>query len=513
MPRGADDVSEAVAFRSRFYEDRGTLGLSTCTSARDDLQPRGPGGRLPVGLRRGPLRRLREPLGLQEAPEDDGRVGRRACGAPCCVMRQRSSLPALPDAWPFPGTPPRFVSAFEEFDAFALPWVAGETNKAVMVRDRRAGIVFAKHQKSDSHRGRYGRLWTRGCLLVEISRCAWDSRVFDFRDVERALVPAQVRDPYDRWLSDVQFECRAGPASSRTAFFKRKKASRSRPRGRAGADRERVAWRRADDAEPHRRGRRPPERLGRLGRHGRAPRGAAPRGGEAASAPSPSSASSRPSSGACASRADRGARRRRRLPVVLREEGTKKGPRGPAQDQRGRGPRQARRASCAASPLCRAGRLCATAAVGASGRRRTTTGASTRLFTARTTGLRNGPGALRGAVGPRRQGRLGAADPSSCGCDFVRRDGDPPERRRRNATAPQPAPTPARTAPRPGRRPSPPRWRRSPAAAPAPAPAPPPPRRPPPPSKDAPRRALSPASIAFGAALGAAVALGARRRR
>ena len=45
---------------------------------RDDLQPRGPGGRLPVGLRRGPLRRLREPLGLQEAPEDDGRVGRRS---------------------------------------------------------------------------------------------------------------------------------------------------------------------------------------------------------------------------------------------------------------------------------------------------------------------------------------------------------------------------------------------------------------------------------------------------
>ena len=65
-----------------------------------------------------------------------------------------------------------------------------------------------------------------------ISRCGWKSLVFDLGDVERGLGPAQVRDPYDRWLSDVQFECRAGPASSRTVFYYIKK--RGPGLGRAG---------------------------------------------------------------------------------------------------------------------------------------------------------------------------------------------------------------------------------------------------------------------------------------
>ena len=191
VPRGADDVSEAVAFRSRFYEDRGTLEfvhVHKCGGMT--FSHVAPGVVCPSAFDEGPCGGCVSPWGYKKHPKTMAAWDGEACGAPCCVMRQRPSLPALLDAWPFPGTPPRFVSAFEEFDAFALPWVAGETYKAVMVRDRRAGLVFAKLQKCDSHRGRFGRLWTRGCLLVEISRCGWDSRVFDFRDVERALLGA-----------------------------------------------------------------------------------------------------------------------------------------------------------------------------------------------------------------------------------------------------------------------------------------------------------------------------------
>ena len=151
VPRGADDVSEAVAFRSRFYDQRGTLEfvhVHKCGGMT--FSHVAPGVVCPSAFDEGPCGGCVSPWGYKKHPKTMAAWDGEACGAPCCVMRQRPSLPALLDAWPFPGTPPRFVSAFEEFDAFGLPWVAGETYKAVMVRDRRAGLVFFRQTSKDA---------------------------------------------------------------------------------------------------------------------------------------------------------------------------------------------------------------------------------------------------------------------------------------------------------------------------------------------------------------------------
>ena len=90
------------------------------------------------------------------------------CGAPCCVMRQRPALLPILASWPFDALP-RFLSSFEEFDAYVLPWVVGQTFKAVMVRR-----------------------------------------------------------PYERWLSEAMFECRLGRSDGVPSV----NASLARPRAR-----------------------------------------------------------------------------------------------------------------------------------------------------------------------------------------------------------------------------------------------------------------------------------------
>ncbi|KAH8057702.1 decanoate-CoA ligase [Aureococcus anophagefferens] len=178
LPAAADDTAEAVALRTNFYGRGGTLefvhvhkcgGLTFSHVAPRFVCPLADGP--------APCGGCVSPWGYRNHPKTLGAWAGETCGAPCCVMRQRPSLPALLDAWPFDARP-RFVSAYEEFDAFALPWVVGATFKAVMVRD-----------------------------------------------------------PYARFLSDVQFECRMGRAAdvptaaaslARNDTLARRRAARNR---------------------------------------------------------------------------------------------------------------------------------------------------------------------------------------------------------------------------------------------------------------------------------------------
>ncbi|KAH8098587.1 decanoate-CoA ligase [Aureococcus anophagefferens] len=178
LPAAADDTAEAVALRTNFYGRGGTLefvhvhkcgGLTFSHVAPRFVCPLADGP--------APCGGCVSPWGYRNHPKTLGAWAGETCGAPCCVMRQRPSLPELLDAWPFDARP-RFVSAYEEFDAFALPWVVGATFKAVMVRD-----------------------------------------------------------PYARFLSDVQFECRMGRAAdvptaaaslARNDTLARRRAARNR---------------------------------------------------------------------------------------------------------------------------------------------------------------------------------------------------------------------------------------------------------------------------------------------